>query len=183
MLIVLTEIVMFPFKRAIRSALLDCGCIHWKCWNRWRTWLIVVTALIYSIVILIVVPLLTFALYAIKAEAQFSVCLVAAIFVLLTIPIFLANLLQHLVNYTCPNLQAYIIRTIWIVPIYSVDSVRNYLSPTSPLYLSLAPFFPHYPSLLSLPSFSLFRSPFLSTSLPLSPFFLSLSLSCSPFLC
>ena len=134
MLIVLTEIVMFPFKRAIRSALLDCGCIHWKCWNRWRTWLIVVTALIYSIVILIVVPLLTFALYAIKAEAQFSVCLVAAIFVLLTIPIFLANLLQHLVNYTCPNLQAYIIRTIWIVPIYSVDSVKNYLLPL--LFLS-----------------------------------------------
>ena len=167
---------MFPFKRAIRSALLDCGCTHWTCWKRWRTWLIVVTALIYFIVILIVVPLLTYTLYANKAEAQFSVCLVAGIFVLLTIPIFLANLLQHLVNYTCPNLQAYIIRTIWIVPIYSVDSVRNYLSSTSPLSLSLAPFFPHYPSLLSpLPPFSLSCSPFLSTPF-LSLLFLSLSL-------
>ena len=175
---------MFPFKRAIRSALLDCGCTHWMCWKRWRTWLIVVTALIYFVVILIVVPLLTYTLYAIKAEAQFSVCLVAGIFVLLTIPIFLANLLQHLVNYTCPNLQAYIIRTIWIVPIYSVDSVRNYLSPTSPLSLSLSllsstPSFSLISSLISSsnPLFSLFFTPFISIFLPLACFSISLPLA------
>ena len=114
---------LFSIKRAIRHALLDCACTHWECWHNWRTWVTVFVVVLYLAILLILLPLLIYGLYAIKAEVHFSAWFVAAIFVLLTIPIFLANLLQHLFNYTCPHLQAYIIRIIWIVPIYSIDSV------------------------------------------------------------
>ncbi|XP_075055084.1 transmembrane protein 184C isoform X2 [Mixophyes fleayi] len=47
---------------------------------------------------------------------------IAGIFVLMTIPISLWGILQHLVHYTQPELQKPIIRILWMVPIYSVDS-------------------------------------------------------------
>ncbi|KAG8592361.1 hypothetical protein GDO81_000474 [Engystomops pustulosus] len=40
----------------------------------------------------------------------------------MTIPISLWGILQHLVHYTQPELQKPIIRILWMVPIYSVDS-------------------------------------------------------------
>lgn len=121
-------------RRKIRSYLFNF--IHWECWHKWRTWLTIFVVFFYFLMILIFLPLLIVALYKSNAKAHFSAWIVAAIFVLLTIPIFLANLLQHLFNYTRPHLQAHIIRIIWIVPIYSVDSVRmSTISPT--LYTSL----------------------------------------------
>lgn len=80
--------------------------------------------ILYVLILLVVLPLMIVGLYAVHARAQFSAWFVAAVFVLLTIPIFIANLLQHLFNYTKPHLQAYIMRILWIVPVYSIDSVR-----------------------------------------------------------
>ena len=85
----------------------------------------VAVVLVYLLVLLVVLPLMIFGLYEVHAEVQFSAWFVAAVFVLLTIPIFLANLLQHLFNYTKPHLQAYIMRILWIVPVYSINSVRT----------------------------------------------------------
>ncbi|GAB1293335.1 Transmembrane protein 184C [Apodemus speciosus] len=47
---------------------------------------------------------------------------IAGIFVLLTIPVSMCGILQHLVHYTQPELQKPIIRILWMVPIYSLDS-------------------------------------------------------------
>ncbi|NXY48299.1 T184C protein, partial [Ceuthmochares aereus] len=47
---------------------------------------------------------------------------IAGIFLLMTIPISLWGILQHLVHYTQPELQKPIIRILWMVPIYSLDS-------------------------------------------------------------
>uniref|UniRef100_A0AAX7U6A5 Transmembrane protein 184C n=1 Tax=Astatotilapia calliptera TaxID=8154 RepID=A0AAX7U6A5_ASTCA len=47
---------------------------------------------------------------------------IAGIFVFMTIPISLWGILQHLVHYTQPELQKPIIRILWMVPIYSLDS-------------------------------------------------------------
>ena len=109
----------------IYRSLLEFSCIRWHCWIKWRTWLTVAVVVVYSILLLVFLPLMIFGLYAVHAEIQFSAWFVSAVFVLLTIPIFLANLLQHLYNYTKPQLQAYIVRILWIVPIYSIDSVRS----------------------------------------------------------
>ncbi len=83
----------------------------------------VAAVILYLLVLLVALPLMIFGLYEVHAEIQFSAWFVAAVFVLLTIPIFLANLLQHLFNYTKPHLQAYIMRILWMVPVYSIDSV------------------------------------------------------------
>ena len=104
-------------------SLLECSCIRWRCWVKWRLWVTVAVVFIYVSVLLVALPLMIFGLYEAHAKAQFSAWFVAAVFVLLTIPIFLANLLQHLFNYTKPHLQAYIMRILWIVPVYSIDSV------------------------------------------------------------
>jgi len=43
-------------------------------------------------------------------------------FVLLTIPISMRNIVQHLLNWNAPHIQKYVVRIIWMVPIYSVES-------------------------------------------------------------
>ena len=123
-----TELVtqeMKGIRLKIFRSLLEFSCMKWHCWIKWRTWLTVAVVVVYSILLLVFLPLMIFGLYAVHAEIQFSAWFVSAVFVLLTIPIFLANLLQHLYNYTKPQLQAYIVRILWIVPVYSIDSVRS----------------------------------------------------------
>lgn len=56
-------------------------------------------------------------------------------FVLLTIPISLRIIVQHLTHWVAPNVQKYIVRIVWMVPIYAVESwialrfkfIANYL--------------------------------------------------------
>lgn len=110
--------------------------MKWHCWIKWRTWLTVAVVVVYSILLLVFLPLMIFGLYAVHAEIQFSAWFVSAVFVLLTIPIFLANLLQHLYNYTKPQLQAYIVRILWIVPVYSIDSWFGLKFPSTAIYWS-----------------------------------------------
>jgi hypothetical protein len=110
-------------KYKIRRAFLSYSCIRWKCWRKWRTWLTISVISIYLLVLITILPLMIYGLYAVNAKPTFSAWFIAGIFTLFSIPIFLANLLQHLFNYTQPHLQAYIMRIIWIVPVYSIDSV------------------------------------------------------------
>lgn len=70
----------------------------------------------YLLVFFIVLPLLIYGLYRENAKPQFKVWFVAGIFVLLTFPIFLLGLMQHLFNYTKPHLQKHIIRYITAPP-------------------------------------------------------------------
>lgn len=43
-------------------------------------------------------------------------------FVLLTIPISLRLIVQHLTHWNSPNIQKYVVRIIWMIPIYSIES-------------------------------------------------------------
>jgi hypothetical protein len=43
-------------------------------------------------------------------------------FVLLTIPISIRLIVQHLTNWNAPNVQKYVVRIIWMIPLYSVES-------------------------------------------------------------
>ncbi len=67
-------------------------------------------AAVYCVVLVVLLPVLIWELYREHAEDSFKAWFVAGIFVLLTIPIFLAGLVQHLLNYTQPHLQKHIIR-------------------------------------------------------------------------
>lgn len=74
--------------------LLQCSCSRWRCWINWRTWLTVAVVIIYCIILLIILPLMIYGLYELNAGVTFSAWFIAGIFVLMSIPIFLANLLQ-----------------------------------------------------------------------------------------
>lgn len=89
---------------------MKCSCVHWECWRHWRKWFRAFVAAGYCIILLVLLPVLIWDLYREHAEASFKAWFVAGIFVLLTIPIFLAGLVQHLLNYTQPYLQKHIIR-------------------------------------------------------------------------
>lgn len=46
----------------------------------------------------------------------------AGAFVLLGFPVSMRGILGHLMNYNAPHIQVYIVRILWMVPIYSVES-------------------------------------------------------------
>ena len=46
----------------------------------------------------------------------------AAAFVLTSFPISVYGIVLHLIHYYCPEIQIYVIRILWMVPIYSIES-------------------------------------------------------------
>ena len=92
-------------------------------------------------------PLLVYEFAVEEDHTEMAIYLTAGLFLLLTLPIFLVGLMQHIFNYTQPHLQKHIIRYVvwvsrgelscyyvffllislvrilWIVPIYSLNSV------------------------------------------------------------
>lgn len=46
----------------------------------------------------------------------------AGVFVIASVPIAVHEIVMHMVNFSNPDLQRYIIRIIWIVPIYGIES-------------------------------------------------------------
>ena len=101
---------MSTVRGVLRSWLVDCSCLYWACWQHWRSWFKPLVAGLYCVVLLIALPLLVWDLYQEGTPDQFKAWFVAGIFVLLTIPVFLVGLMQHLLNYTQPHLQKHIIR-------------------------------------------------------------------------
>merc|ERR1719272_303091 len=57
------------------------------------------------------------------------------LFVLVTIPLSVWDVAMHLRHYENPKLQRYIIRIIWMVPIYSIDAWFGLKFPDAAIYL------------------------------------------------
>ncbi|XP_049591486.1 transmembrane protein 184C isoform X2 [Syngnathus scovelli] len=95
---------------------MPCSCVQWRRWIR------PLVLLLYVVLLLAVVPLCVWELHKDKVGTHGKAWFIAGIFVFLTIPISLWDILQHLVHYTQPELQRPIIRILWMVPIYSLDS-------------------------------------------------------------
>lgn len=108
--------------------------LHVWCGRYWRLGLKILVTLLYLFILLVCLPLLVWELLREHAKTTFSAWFVAGIFMLLTLPIFLWGLLQHLLNYSQPHLQKHIIRILWIVPIYSIDSWLGLRFPTTAIY-------------------------------------------------
>ncbi|XP_071950957.1 transmembrane protein 184C-like [Antedon mediterranea] len=60
---------------------------------------------------------------------------IAGMFTFVAIPISLWGILQHVVYFTRPDLQLYIIRILWMVPIYGINSWMALYFPSSSIYL------------------------------------------------
>ncbi|XP_032811344.2 transmembrane protein 184C [Petromyzon marinus] len=107
-----------------------CTCANWRRWIR----PLVVT--MYVMLLLVALPLCVWELQRAEIKAQTQAWFIAGIFVFLTIPISLWGILQHLVHYTQPELQKPIIRILWMVPIYSLDSWFALKFPPIAIYLN-----------------------------------------------
>lgn len=95
---------------------MPCSC------GNWRRWIRPLVVVLYILLLLVVLPLCIWELQKSEVGTHNKAWFIAGIFVFMTIPISLWGILQHLVHYTQPELQKPIIRILWMVPIYSLDS-------------------------------------------------------------
>ncbi|EHH54005.1 transmembrane protein 184C [Macaca nemestrina] len=110
---------------------MPCTCT----WRNWRQWIRPLAVVIYLVSIVVAVPLCVWELQKLEVGIHTKAWFIAGIFLLLTIPISLWVILQHLVHYTQPELQKPIIRILWMVPIYSLDSWIALKYPSIAIYV------------------------------------------------
>lgn len=117
-----------------------------NCVSRWRLWIRPVVMSLYFTILVIVLPILIVSLWQSLHDLKFEVWIVGGLFSLMALPISLWDITQHLVHYTKPYLQKYIIRwflkkkylnlilflkisefnrILWMVPIYSLNAVST----------------------------------------------------------
>ncbi|XP_044175007.1 transmembrane protein 184C-like [Acropora millepora] len=110
------------------------GCLNCNRHN-FRGWLRPVVISVYFIILCVALPLTVWELHKNRAQIHVEAWFIAGCFVFLTIPISLWGILQHLVNYTQPELQRRIVRILWMVPIYATDSWLALRFPKAAIYL------------------------------------------------
>lgn len=90
--------------------------------------------LLYALILLVVFPLCIYERnqnYSGVIEAWF----IGGVFVMATLPIAMYGIIQHALHYSKPYLQKYIIRVLFMVPIYALNSWIVLKFPVSAIYL------------------------------------------------
>lgn len=105
------------------------------CFSQWKLWIQAAVVISYGLVILVMVPLISVRLMNKGATPDIQAWFSSGVFVLLTLPITFWEIIQHILNYTKPYLQKYIIRILWMVPIYSLNCWLALTWPRSGIYL------------------------------------------------
>ncbi|EDO47105.1 predicted protein [Nematostella vectensis] len=101
----------------------------------WRSWLRPALFFSYFLLLCVALPLSVWELHKLDASTHVEAWFIAGCFVFLTIPISLWGIVQHMVNYNKPDLQRRIVRILWMVPIYSIDSWLGLRFPKAAIYL------------------------------------------------
>ncbi|XP_070552202.1 transmembrane protein 184C-like isoform X2 [Ptychodera flava] len=102
--------------------------------GNYKTWIRPAVLSGYFILLCVGFPLCVWELHKTDTSTHTKAWFIAGVFVFLTIPISLWTILQHIVYYTRPGLQKHIIRILWMVPIYSVDSWMALRFPGAAIY-------------------------------------------------
>lgn len=110
---------------------MDCSVIL-SLWRKWIKLLVVVT---YIILLVIALPLCVVELNRKGASNHVQAWFVGGLFVMMALPISFWGILQHIINYTNPQLQRYIIRILWMVPIYALNAWFALRFPSAAIYL------------------------------------------------
>ncbi|XP_043523424.1 transmembrane protein 184C isoform X2 [Frieseomelitta varia] len=87
--------------------------------RHWRLWILPVSAGLYAVSIVSLVPILLATSTWASSKKKNQAALIGGAFVLLTLPIALYEIVQHMIHYTHPGLQKHVIRILWMVPIYA----------------------------------------------------------------
>ena len=126
-----------PIRRACCCPRDNCPCCYTNCGLLGKcspTKIIIYLTYIMSFIFLIISS-------AILRNTVFSSELhdvawyISTVFVLLTLPLSAYEIGQHLLHYNDPLIQRYIVRILWMVPIYSVQSLMALLFRDSKLLL------------------------------------------------
>lgn len=89
------------------SRLAQCG---YHCLIRWRMWIKPFVLVTYTLVIIVLVPMLFVNCLGQDCTNLQKSQLVGGVFALLALPISFWEMIQHLIHYTKPYLQKHIIR-------------------------------------------------------------------------
>ncbi|XP_051160614.1 transmembrane protein 184C [Leptopilina boulardi] len=103
--------------------------------RRWRVWILPVLTCLYALIIVVLVPILIANSIKNGFKKQDQGALVGGAFVLLALPIAFYEIIQHMIYFTQPNLQKYIIRILWMVPIYAVNAWLGLMFPEGCMYV------------------------------------------------
>ncbi|XP_052794946.1 transmembrane protein 184C-like [Mya arenaria] len=87
----------------------------------WKNWIRPLTMMVYFILMMIAIPLCIIELTSNK-DKHVKAWFTGGVFVLIAVPLSLWEIILHTINYTQPHLQKYIIRIIWMVPIYALNA-------------------------------------------------------------
>ncbi|XP_046748783.1 transmembrane protein 184C [Diprion similis] len=103
--------------------------------QRWRVWILPLLTCLYGLVIIILLPILLTNSINNGFRKQDQGALAGGAFVLLALPISFYEIIQHMIHYTQPKLQKYIIRILWMVPIYAVNAWLGLIFPDESIYM------------------------------------------------
>ncbi|KAI5733833.1 hypothetical protein M8J76_016556 [Diaphorina citri] len=91
--------------------------------------------IMYSLVLLVLIPLLVLQAITDGTKKSSSAYTIAGVFVLMAVPISVWEIVMHTLHYTKPKLQKYIIRILWMVPIYAMNAYLGLVYPDVSIYL------------------------------------------------
>ncbi|XP_011299515.1 transmembrane protein 184C [Fopius arisanus] len=103
--------------------------------RRWRIWILPVLTGLYALLICILVPILLTKSMQNGFKKEDQGALLGGGFALLALPIAFYEIIQHMIHYTQPRLQKYIIRILWMVPIYAVNAWLGLIYPKISIYV------------------------------------------------
>jgi hypothetical protein len=90
-----------------------------------QTWMQILANLLVFVTLItgvVVIVLYSIDLYRHGKQKHYIGWFSAAGFVLMTIPISVRLIVKHLINWNAPQVQKYVVRIVWMIPLYSVES-------------------------------------------------------------
>lgn len=107
-----------PGRNSVRN-MCRVGCLYWT----WQQWLKAFLILIYVIFLIVVLPWIIVNIVKDGFSQKWQLISIGGLFVVVSIPLCVWHILQHMLHFTKPILQRPIIRILWMVPIYAVNAV------------------------------------------------------------
>lgn len=107
-----------PGRNSVRN-MCRVGCLFWT----WQQWLKAFLILIYIIFLIVVLPWIIVNIVKDGFSQKWQLISIGGLFVVVSIPLCVWHILQHMLHFTKPILQRPIIRILWMVPIYAVNAV------------------------------------------------------------
>ncbi|XP_038057942.1 transmembrane protein 184C-like [Patiria miniata] len=107
-----------------------------SCLSNWRRWIRPAFYVAYGLLVAVAIPFIILDIvHADERSFQITLAGVGFFAMIICIPISVWGIINHTVCYTRPDLQKFIIRILWLVPIYELNSFFALRFPAAEIYL------------------------------------------------